>query len=150
MEKISRIVRGNARVATVDNKSAAPARPGMPAFGRPMGESTPVSAKASSTASRAVALHKGLREAKEAASQERAIGRLADEFFMSRVRRPGDEPAAVETAPGTAPDIVAAPQIDEGVDAPSTEELMLDGGSVETPKEAREYTPRGSYVDVHA
>ena len=93
MEKISGIVPRNGRTAqAVDTKNAAAARPGMPAFGRPAGVSTQAVAKTSSTASRAVALHKGMREAKEAVSQERALNRLADDFFMSRIRRPADTP----------------------------------------------------------
>lgn len=146
MEKISGIVPRNGRTAqAVDSKGAAAARPGMPAFGRPAGTSTQVVAKSSSTASRAVALHKGMREAKEAVSQERALNRLADDFFMSRVRRP--ENPAVEGAPTEGAPITVAP-IEAA--APSTEELVLDGGSVQVPEEERDYTPRGSFVDVHA
>ena len=80
MEKISRIVPGNSRVASTDMKNAAPVRPGMPTFGRPVGESTDVVHKSSSTASRAVALHNANIEAKKAASEERVIQKNADDY----------------------------------------------------------------------
>lgn len=146
MEKISGIVRGNSRVTTVDNKNAAPARPGMPAFGRPAGETTAASPKQSSTASRAVALHNGIQEAKKAMSQERVIANMADQFFMSRVRRPAEEVQAPMPQVGEELEVVAATPAGK-----STNELTL--GSMAAPAEAdapQEYTPRGSYVDVRA
>ena len=139
MEKISGIVRGNSRVTTVDNKNAAPARTGMPSFGRPAGESTPAVSKSSSTASRAVALHNGMTEAKKAISQGRVISQMADDFFMSKAR-PGEIPVEDRLPmPLTAREVF------------STDELALgelEGSSVEAP--VKEYTPRGSLVDVRA
>ncbi len=140
MEKISGIVRGNSRVTTIDNKSAAPARTGMPSFGRPAGESTPSIAKSSSTASRAVALHNGMTEAKKAISQERVVSAMADQFFLSQSRQ-GELPVE---------DMLPVPMISR--QAPSTDELIVkaeaDGDSMQAP--VKEYTPRGSFVDVRA
>lgn len=154
MEKISGIVPRNGRTAqAVDTKNAAAARPGMPAFGRPAGVSTQAVAKTSSTASRAVALHKGMREAKEAISQERVLNRQADDFFMSRVRRPEDQPVApIESAPIHGAPVEGGPVSVAPIEGNvrSTEELVLDGESVPLPEESRDYTPRGSYVDVRA
>lgn len=162
MEKISGIVPRNGRTAqAVDTKNAAAARPGMPAFGRPAGVSTQAVAKTSSTASRAVALHKGMREAKEAISQERVLNRQADDFFMSRVRRPEDQPvsdgtpiaeAPIDSAPVRGAPVEGAPISVSPIEGNvrSTEELVLDGESVPLPDESRDYTPRGSYVDVRA
>lgn len=139
MEKISSIVRGNARVTTADSKAAA-ARTGMPSFGRPEGESTPAVAKTSSTASRAVALHNGIVEAKRAMSQERVVSKMADDFFMSK-SRPGEIPVE---------DMLAMPMPDKI--AATTDQLIVtaetQGESVEAP--AKEYVPRGSFVDVRA
>jgi len=137
VEKISGIVRANSRVTTADNKNAAPARTGMPTFGRPPGESTPVTTKTTSTASRAVALHNGITEAKKAISQERVIQQMADEFFMSRAR----------------PDTPVQESISVPVraDAASAEESVVaevEAQEVEVPD--RDYTPRGSYLNVHA
>lgn len=145
MEKISGIVRGNSRVTTVDNKNAAPARPGMPAFGRPAGESTAASPKQTSTASRAVALHNGIQEAKKAMSQERVISNLADQFFMSRVRRPAEEIQAPAPQVGT-----EVGEISLGAESTPTNELVLDGVQAKEAEAPKEYTPRGSFVDVHA
>lgn len=125
MEKISRIVAGNSRVSSSDAKSASPVRPGMPSFGRPVGESTAANPSASSTASRAVALHNDLNEAKKVATQERLISKMADDFFMSRMRgTEGEAEGAV---------------ISEGA-IESSELSATETG----------YTPRGSYVDVQA
>ena len=138
MEKISGIVRGNSRVTTADNKNAAPARTGMPTFGRPAGESTPVTPKTTSTASRAVALHNGITEAKKAVSQERMISQMADEFFMSRAR---PEVPVQNLLP-----------VPEPIRAASTDELVMgtDAEAQEIEVPAKEYTPRGSFVDVRA
>jgi len=139
MEKISGIVRGNARVTTSDSKSAAPSRTGMPTFGRPVGESTPAVAKTTSTASRAVALHNGMTKAKEAISQGRVISQMADEFFMTKVR-----PAEVPIE-----EMLPTPMLAKEVD--TTDDLVVseaEGPSLEAP--AKSYTPRGSFVDVRA
>ncbi len=139
MEKISGIVRGNARVTTADAK-AAPARTGMPAFGRPEGESTPAVAKTTSTASRAVALHNGMTKAKEAISQGRVISQMADDFFMSKAR-PGEIPLE-DMLPVELPAKQAA----------STDELIVKADTEEESMRppAKDYTPRGSFVDVRA
>ncbi len=91
-----------------------------------------------------------MREAKEAASQERAISKLADDFFMSRVRRPEELVEGFKNSQVQAPNLVAATPV-AGVDEDvhSTDELVLAPG-VQAPPEEREYTPRGSYVDVRA
>jgi hypothetical protein len=148
MEKISNIVRGSPRVASTDLKSAAPVRPGAPSFGRPVGESTEGSGKSSSTASRAVALHNANVEMKRAASEERVIQKMADDFFMSRIRRPAEEVSipTIEAAP--AANIISAPQ-DELIASP----IIDEGEDVTvqpTPQQPPGYTPRGSYVDVRA
>ena len=54
MEKISNIVRGNSRVASVDMKNSSAVRPGVPAFGRSVGESPHVTDKTETTAMRAM------------------------------------------------------------------------------------------------
>jgi len=137
MEKISGIVRGNSRVTNADNKNAAPARTGMPSFGRPVGESTPTQVKSTSTASRAVALHNGMVEAKKAFSQERVISQMADEFFMKHSR----PEAPIQNA-------LPVPEI--AIEAASTDDLVMgdEVQSIEVPQQ--EYTPRGSYIDVRA
>lgn len=126
VEKISGIVRGNPRVASADVKNSAPLRPGTPSFGRPVSESAAVAPRLTSTASRAAALHESIVEGNKAVSQERVLSRMADDFFMSRVK----EPAAEIAEPIAGEELAAA---------------------AETPIEPpTEYTPRGSFVDVHA
>lgn len=139
MEKISRIVRGNQRVAAVDLKNAAPVRPGTPSFGRPVGESTALSSSASTTASRAVALHNEIVEQKKANSQERIVQNMADQFFMSRMRRPDDMTTEESIS-------VSAPAVGDKPPAPAEE--STESEPVATAPQG--YTPRGSFVDVRA
>lgn len=139
MEKISSIVRGNARVSSADVKGAAAVRPGAPSFGRPMGESSAGPGQSETTAARAVAIHNEMNEAKKLRTQDNSVVALADQFFMSRIRRPDDEVSvAVPTAPQKA---IAKPAPIE-IDAPE-----LDAAELAQPSE---YVPRGSYVNVHA
>lgn len=150
MEKISSVVRGNSRVATADNKNAQTVRPGAPSYGQPVGVSTSSPPQRSTTAERAVALHKGMKEAKEAVSQERALSKMADDFFMSRVRTPEELVAGLKGPEIKAPNAVsAAPVAGVDEDVQSTDELVL-APETQAPPEQREYTPRGSYVDVRA
>lgn len=147
MEKISHIVRGNARVASTDLKNAAPVRPGAPAFGRPMGESTAINSSALTTAARAVALHNEIVEGKKARPGEEVIQGMANDFFMNRIRQP-----ELATSPvGT--DVSAA----EGLSAPSgTTAIKPVAGKTDssepnnTDDDDVRFTPRGSFVDVRA
>jgi hypothetical protein len=86
-----------------------------------------------------------MREAKEAVSQDRVVSKMADDFFMSRIRRPADN---VVANPGSE---VSIPEMAAGVDEDvhSTDELVL-APDTQAPPEQHEYTPRGSYVDVRA
>jgi hypothetical protein len=143
MEKVSHIVRGNARVTTADNKSAPTARPGMPAFGRPQAESAPVPERSlTSTAQRAAAMHEGMVEAKKAMTQERMVQKISDDFFMSRTRRPSEPAAQVELPASVAADVnKPAEQLNLG------EVELEDQAAMSEPKG---YTPRGSYINVMA
>ena len=134
MEKISNIVRGSSRVASVDVKGSAAVRPGAPSFGRPMGESSAGPLPAETTAARAVAIHNEMNEAKKVRSQDVMAAQLADSFFMSRIRRPADEEVTV-TVP-------QPPVAKEEVEAPEME--AAESG------QPSGYVPRGSYVNVHA
>ncbi|NJL24705.1 MAG: hypothetical protein HC902_05740, partial [Calothrix sp. SM1_5_4] len=87
MEKISNIVRGNARVASVDLKGGTAVRPGAPSYGRPVGESTGNPPKEGTTASRAIAAQNEMNEQRRI-GKDQIVEHLADQFFMSRVRRP--------------------------------------------------------------
>ncbi|MGE4130800.1 MAG: hypothetical protein AB7F86_04135 [Bdellovibrionales bacterium] len=150
MEKISHIVRGNSRVSTTDLKNAAPVRAGAPGFGRPVGESTASSGSNLSTAQRAVALHNEIMDEKKARSEDRVIQHMADQFFLSRVRRPQDPSeqapvVGVDAPEGGAP-VKAAPPLAEESETETSE----DAGEVPTEAPAARFTPRGSFVDVRA
>ncbi len=135
MEKISRVVRGNARVASTDLKNAAPVRPGAPSFGRPIGESTAANPSATSTAAKAVALHKEMEEAKKARAEGAVVQQMADQFFMNRVRKPAED------------EVHAAP--DAGTSEPAAP-LEGEDGEVAVGEQPKGFKPRGSFVDVRA
>lgn len=147
MEKISNIVRGSARVSSTDLKSSAPVRPGAPSYGRPVGETAPQVDRLSSTASRAVAIHNEMMENKRSSRQNEVVSQMADQFFMSRVRRPQEED---QVKLGVSPEVVA----------PASERVAPNGGGVDSEVEATQapqedmppvgFTPRGSFVDVRA
>lgn len=145
MEKISNIVRGSARVASVDMKSANPVRSGTPSFGGPVSESSVVRRGGMTTADRAVALHTEMNEAKKVLQGDRTVANLADQFFMSRVRRPEEQKTA---GPGGELPAVGTP-----VSAPiDGSDLAMDAvaGPADETVDLKGYTPRGSYVDVRA
>lgn len=144
MEKISRIVRGNSRVAATDLKQAAPVRPGAPDFGRPVGNSTPAPLNRESTAQKAVAIQNEMNLAKKQAAEDRTIQRMADEFFMSKIRRPEPEPVHAEII--TAPDVAPIKPAD-GQPAPIKAASPDEADEAEPPRK-QPYTPRGSFVDV--
>jgi hypothetical protein len=129
MEKISRIVAGSQRVASVDLKNAAAVRPGTPSFGRPIGISHGDEPDARTTAQKAIEIF-NQREDKKAteARDTQMVRTMASNFFMSHV--PGSP------AQESVPEAVNVGQ-DSGVDI----------GEEEPPTK---YTPRGSYVDVRA
>lgn len=139
MEKISQIVRGNSRVGSVDLKSSPALRPGVPSFGRPMGESLSGLDKSESTASRAAAIQNELNEIKRSHSQDRVMDDVSNQFFMSRMRRPE------ETVKTTAPNVVNVPSAVES-ELP-TEIKMTDAMDSEGPQPMG-FTPRGTFVDV--
>jgi len=139
VEKISQIVKGNARVSTVDLKDAAPVRPGAPTFGRPVGESTSRRSFAESTAHRAAAIHNELMEKKKAVAQDETVNKLAEQFFMTRIRRP-------ETAEVSAPEFERVDQSLSAREEEETESPFL----TEEEEELSRYLPRGSFVDIQA
>lgn len=140
MEKISRIVGGNKRVAAVDLKNSAPVRPGTPTFGRPVGTSTQVDYDPRTTAQKAVELMNE-RDQKRAVQDRdtQIVQKMADAFFAQKARfleqprsQPTTEFSEAVGAEGAAGEVEAPVTTDESGEAP------------------KQFTPRGSFVDVHA
>ena len=147
MEKISHIVRGNSRVASVDVKSSSAVRPGALAFGRDVGTSTaaPEAAdRGATTASKAATLQSQVAD-RRSSSQDRIVDNMADQFFMSRIRRP-EEPSVPETKVGNGALKVQTKAVEED----AAEELNLSGVEPEERVQPTGFQPRGSYVDVRA
>lgn len=148
MEKISQIVRGNARVAAVDLKSAPAVRPGAPSFGRTIGESPGSFARETTTASRASALHAQLADSRRASS-ERVIDQMADQFFMGRMRRPDDSQETAPAVGAEAPLARTAKEANAMINGDDDSSVTSDS---ESPADTQPvgYKPRGSYLDVRA
>jgi hypothetical protein len=144
VEKISNIVRGNSRVTSADLKSSSAVRPGVPTYGRPVGDSPPVQERAGTTASRAAALQTEMSEQRHASNQDRLVTTMADQFFMSRIRRPEEEEPEV-----TGPPRKEAPTVHADDDEQLHTVEAGDPQEVTAPVK-KAYTPRGSYVNVHA
>jgi hypothetical protein len=143
MEKISNIVRGNARVAAADVKSAGAVRPGALAFGRPIGESPEVTGRSETTAERAGHLQSAMTEARKARSNDRVVAEMADQFFMTRVRRPEEQVAA--------PVSPRAKISRQEADAEAPDEVAGDGeAEALEAAQPQGFVPRGSYVNVKA
>lgn len=86
-------------------------------------------------------MHEGMVEAKKAMTQERMVQKMADDFFMSRARRPSEPAPQVEVPQSLAASMGApAEQINPG-------EVELEDQAAMDPKG---YTPRGSYINVMA
>jgi hypothetical protein len=131
----------------------------MPSFGRPIGESTAVNTSGMTTAARAVALHNEILEGKKSRPGEDVIQSMADNFFISRMRRPDELsapslelPGTLEPTPSTgAPPMGAVPAAarkggmpTESATAPKEKDLT------KLNEEEKQFTPRGSFVDVQA
>lgn len=161
MEKISHIVRGNSRVASVDLKNSSAVRPGMPSYGRPVGEASVRIEREGTTASRAAELNLQLKDQRRS-SQDRVVEQMADAFFMNRTTR-APEPVTAMPKEG----VVSVPGGKRAVapkDTVKSEDLLANAVpadekavALEAAAEAHEvidapeeYTPRGSYVDVRA
>jgi hypothetical protein len=126
MEKISRIVGGSQRVASVDLKNTPAVRPGTPTFGRPVGNSTQTDHDSMTTAQKAVELMVQRDDKKAAETRDtQMVRQMANNFFMSHT--PSNE---------TEDPVKAEAAMDDSA-----------GAEIEVPEK---YTPRGSYVDVRA
>jgi len=135
LEKISGIVKGSARVSSVDLKSAAPLRSGTPSFGRPVAESTQLNTSGLTTAQKAVALHKELAEKRKATEQPLIIQNMADQFFMKN----RNEAVATVKDFDFREDVV---RNEQDSDLKAGEAIDLDSGP-------QEWTAPGTYLDVN-
>lgn len=162
MEKISHIVRGNSRVNSVDVKSSGAVRPGALTFGRDVGSSPGAATEGErgSTASRAASLQSQMAD-RRSSSHDRLVDDMADQFFMSRIRRPEDPEVQIAggATAGAGPAVnkpggkaqASAAAAAKSSDEEASEELNLSGVDVEEKvQQPQGYQPRGSYIDVRA
>ena len=129
LEKISQIVRSNARVAAVDLNTSGSVRPGTPGFGRATPESRGASFKEISTADRATLAANELADQRRV-SEGKIVDQLAHDFFQGKNDFAGPA-TAVSAGPAATPAAIRNAMSDLGP-APSG------------------YTPRGTFVDVRA
>lgn len=85
MEKISGILPSNSRLTSVDMKDSAAVRPGIPSFGRNIGESNLATRinRSSLMPSISSDLNSLIRSPKDIENEE-LISNLSDEFFMHK------------------------------------------------------------------
>lgn len=122
MEKISQIVRPNARMTSADLPKAGSVRPGAPGFGRQTGESRGGPVKEVTTAERAGLAASDLAEQRRA-GESKIIDQMARDFFMSEAVGPAAQPASGASIGPVALDLSPP---------------------------ASGYVPRGSLIDVQA
>ncbi len=85
MEKISSILPNTTRSGPTDIRAAPPVRPGMPAFGRSIGTSTPNVSTLASTAEKAVAIHRDMLDKKLTRNKPELVAQeISDQFFMHK------------------------------------------------------------------
>lgn len=132
MDKISGIVSGSPRVAATDMKSTPPLRPGVPAFGRPMGISTIREPSMLSTAEKVGIIREEMAEAKKHRNEAKINTEVAaNQFFL----RPED---ALQTAG----------KIDPSDMGDAIEMVEPSEQGAESAQNVSKYSPRGSYIDV--
>lgn len=137
MEKISSIVPRSRRVSATDLSSAAPVRPGVPGFGRPMGSSTVGEKDLRSTAQKAMAAHHQMNEQKrQAAITPEIVTDMTNRFFLNKTIAAPEAPIAVAPPVDSAPGIIAA---ENNIET-----------SAEMVEDTQEYVPPGTYLDVSA
>jgi hypothetical protein len=133
MEKISGILGPSPRVKSADVQASPPIRPGMPSFGRPIGDVALAHRKDLTTAEKANMLREQMLEDKKHLHEQQQIQNMANEFFMNKTERQGVDLHADLHTPkrGFVEDEVTVP----------VEELE---------PEDMKYMPKGSYLDKSA
>lgn len=136
MEKISRIVGNSPRVGSADTTKAPPIRPGIPSFGRPVGNGIQGDVPALSTAQKAGIINQELNDEKKARTEARLRMELNNPFFTR-----GD----VKTSLPNEVPLEGASDVE--IPAKMTmAEMESDGQDVELSR----FTPRGTLVDIRA
>lgn len=144
MEKISGILKPSHRVTSVDMSDAAPARPGMPSFGRPEGSSSlrerGVDGLAGGAEAQATMMHWRAREGRNTRDAEA----IADRFFMSKeqeVMKPISKQAPDRTSFGES----------EVEREPASEEMMPKENPLHSEDPIPgEFYPKGSFLNAVA
>lgn len=132
MEKISGIVGSNPRLKSTDLQSSSAIRPGMPTFGRPVGESTIAQRKDLTTAQKANMIREKMALDKKTMYEVRAIERMQEQFFVNK--------PDIQVQPEKVDNLIA--QVQEV--RPQIEDM---DGELDPDMQ---YTPKGTYVDVSA
>ena len=147
MEKISSIVPRSRRVSATDLSAAAPVRPGVPGFGRPMGSSTIGEKDLRTTAQKAMAAQNRMNEERrQSAITPEIVTDMTDRFFLKKTVAAPEAPALI-APPVMAPIGEVAVSI-EGVAMESDEDIH--SAIIEENITPQEYVPPGTYLDVSA
>lgn len=138
MEKISGVLGSSPRLKSTDLQSSSAIRPGMPTFGRPVGETTIAQRKDLTTAQKANMIREKMALDKKTRAEVRSIERMQEQFFLSKPDIQV-QPAKVDQIINEVAEL--RPQIEEG-EISLTDPNLSDSDM--------KFTPKGSYVDVSA
>lgn len=149
MEKISHIVGGSPRMGSGDAKSAPPVRPGMPSFGRSIGDSPHASHHQMSTAEKVSLIRSDLAEQRKLREESRMATEMSERFFFQP-----EEKSKADLAQGPHGH-VKLEEPEAGFEEPTIHatsartESLIRGDDAEMHAPSK-FAPRGSYIDLRA
>lgn len=142
MEKISGVLGSSPRLKSTDLQNSSAIRPGMPTFGRPVGESTTAHRKDLTTAQKANMLRAEMDADKKAMYEARAIQRIQDQFFMKQAELNAAPQVPVS---GINPNLAAQPIESAPVNEDASESEVES--TLGLTAEEMKYSPKGSFLD---
>jgi len=148
MDKISQIVGSSARTGAGDAKSAPAIRPGIPAFGRTVGESPAGNHNELSTAEKVGLIRSDIAEQKRMRAESKIASDMNEQFFFKP--EANGKIASAQTPKGKIR-IEEDSELEEPtVRATSARTETLINNEDADLKAPSRFAPRGSYVDFRA
>jgi len=124
MDKLSSILPSSPRVQSVDLTEAPPRRPGSPAFGMPMGSTSSVRDRFTSTARTAMQEQQSVYQNPKDTKSAKIVNDISRGFFEKRLSAPTEEGQSLSN-----PNLVSQMAVEEMADA-----LAQKPASIEPPQ----------------
>lgn len=154
MDKISSILPGNSRVTSVDLKDSAPARPGMPAFGRQQGVSSLAKQRLDfDTSKSAIQAQEQLADWRtKDSTQAGVVQEITDRFFVGNKLEAGATaaPERVMVERMVAPKAEVKSSVAEMDFQPNRSQIEDEEEAPIRLPDTPEYYPKGSFIDYRA